>query len=180
MLNQPEQHEQHVDTPALRIVTCAECEVWASTCDAQKHALDAAEQDMNNLEREIRKQRRIIAKLNAELAAERKDHPKYTDALDVFHYWVTTLGKNAKTTKFTEQREKAVLKALQHYTKRQLALAILGAKYCAYIGDNGVTHNDLELVCKKVENFIMRYQAYRANRGLPPVNEEEDSSAPSG
>lgn len=174
-----EQPIMPLEQPVLRIVTCEECEVWRQTADAQKHALDCAEGDLQNLEREVRKQRRIIAKLNAELAAARKDHPKYADAQEMFHYWVKQLGKNPKTTKFTEDREKAVLKALEKYSKRQVAIAILGAKYTAYVDDKGIAHNDLELVCRgsKLEKFIQRYQAYRLNQGLPPVDEEEPPSS---
>lgn len=180
-------------TARLRLVDCSnpECEacrvendLMRSTLESQKAAIDAqADQlerlgdggeDLKNAEKEIRKLRRTVGRLNAELAHARKEDPKYADAADIFDYWRKELGK--PRAQFTDDREKAVLKALGHYSKRQLALAILGAKYAASVGDNGVRFDDLELVCRgsKVEAFIARYQAWRVRQGLQPVLEVLD------
>lgn len=176
----------------LRVVDChnPECEhvrleasVMRDMLDSQKDAIEQQAnelerlrdggEDLRNAEREIRRLRRINTKLHNELADKRRMDPSYELALSIFEYWKRETGRTDRT-KFTEDREKAVLKALQNYTPRYLALAILGAKYAASTGDNGVRYDDLELIARgaKPESFVARYQAWRVRQGLQPVPEE--------
>lgn len=180
--------EEHREQVRLRLVECVQCEaafteaaqlkemyreqsVQVVAMAARIEQLEDGE-DLRNAEKELRKLRRFNGRLQAELAQQRKEHPKYAEAEEVFQYWKKTLGK--PRAQFTEDREKAVLKALEKYTQRQIAIAILGAKVAAYRDERGVTHDDLELIVRgrKLEGFIDRYQAWRRNQGLEPVNEE--------
>lgn len=134
-------------------------------------------EDLRNAEKELRKLRRFVGKLQAELAAQRKEHPKYAEAQGIFEYWKKTLGK--PRAQFTEDREKAVLKALEKYTPRQIAIAIHGAKVAAYKDERGVLHNDLELIVRgrKLEGFIDRSAAWRRNNGLEPFDQGSNDGA---
>lgn len=172
----------------LRLVECPSCaeylreiEVITSTMVSQKAAVDALTdqverlqdgEDLRNAEKELRKLRRFIGKLQRELADQRREHPKYAEAEAIFQHWKKEIGK--PRAQFTEDREKAVLKALEKYSPRQIAIAIVGAKVAAYRDERGVVHNDLELICRgrKLEGFIDRAQAWRLSQGLAPYAEE--------
>lgn len=173
----------------LRLIECKSCHdyltelsVAQSTMESQKAAIDALTrrleqmedgEDLKHAEKEVRKLRRTIGRLNAELSKARKEDPAFADAQEVFDYWRKECRAGSARVKLTDDREKAILKALTHYTKRQLAFAILGAKYAASVGDNGVRYDDIELIARgsKVEAFGARYAAYRARHGLPPIPE---------
>lgn len=137
-------------------------------------------QDLVLAEKEIRRLRRQIGKLNAELADKRRADPRFADAQEVFDYWRKECGK--PRSQFTEDRQKAILKALESYTKRELALAILGAKHAPHVNAAGVVFNDVELACRgsNPERFADRYRAYRRSHGLPPLPEDVNDGSGEG
>lgn len=84
------------------------------------------------------------------------------DPVDVvFRYWQQTCKH--PTAKLTSDRQSKVRARLRDgYTVKQLLQAIDGAAVGAFVNDNGVRFDDLELICRngsKVESFIARATA---------------------
>lgn len=84
----------------------------------------ATELDARALELDLRKARREIARLKAELTKQRTTSPSAQAAEALFRYWLAVRGKNPKTTVFGEKRRKALLGALEHYDAEYIARAI--------------------------------------------------------
>lgn len=58
------------------------------------------------------------------------------------------------------------------YTVEQIRQGIDGAAVAAHVSENGVTHDDIELICRngsKLDSFIARAKANVSGRSLSAV-----------
>lgn len=77
----------------------------------------------------------------------------------IFDYWVSVMGKNAKT-KFSDERKRKIKQRLKSFTADQIKLAIDGCSRSDWhMGDNPqeAIYDDIELICRNdtnLEKFI--------------------------
>jgi hypothetical protein len=124
-------------------------------CLAARKEQVQAEADLRGAERELRRVRREVSGLRAELSRQRNNSPEAYRAKAIFRYWKARCGKTDRNV-FGEKRQKMVLARLKEHDAQYIARAIDGAAVGAFIGDNGVKHDDLELICRdetKLERF---------------------------
>jgi len=103
---------------------------------------------------------------------EEKEEKYSVKARAVFDHWVSVMGKN-KATKFpsTSKRYRAVIARLKEgYTVKQLCLAVDGCRRTPHNmgqNDRNQKFNDLELICRSVENVerFMERATVRAPAG---------------
>lgn len=86
---------------------------------------------------------------------------------DLFAYWQTRCEHpDAKFS--SDRRTKIAARLKDGYTDEQIRLAINGAALAPTIGDNGVVHDDIELICRsgaKLDSFIARAKAKAKTNG---------------
>lgn len=80
---------------------------------------------------------------------------------DCFAYWQDRCNHSqAKLT--TDRRRKIEARLREGYTVEQIRAGIDGAARAAFVGENGVRHDDIELICRnatKLDSFIARATA---------------------
>lgn len=94
---------------------CQRCDYERRRADAHERRADSAGTAYHDLDREARNLRRRVATLETELAKQREDDPDMSTAKAIAARWVEESGRNPKTTKFTDKRQKAVLARLRQY-----------------------------------------------------------------
>jgi len=137
------------------------------TCSQALQERLQAEADLQGVERELRKSRREVARLKTELNKQRTQSPEGYRAKAIFRYWVARCEKNASTV-FGEKRQEKVIARLHEYPADYIARAIDGLAEGAYTGDNGMRHDDLELVCRD-ETKLEKYHALAELVGAPTL-----------
>jgi hypothetical protein len=130
-------------------------------CDRVQRRFKALLVDFENAEVELRAKRRRITELEGKLAGKHKADPKASNAQAVFEYWRARL--HPKAFKLEGRRLKAVLDRLNDgWSVADLRRAVDGAVFDAYVGPNGVRHDDLEFICRDETNlrkFLQRADA---------------------
>lgn len=106
--------------------------------------------DLENCEVSLRAERRKCAALKKELEKQRRDDPKMKEADRVFDHWCQVIHPNARRRPvFGERRVKVVLARLREgHTVSELCRAIDGCAVGAFTSENGIRHDDLELICR--------------------------------
>jgi hypothetical protein len=93
--------------------------------------------------------------------------------LSLFSYWRTQCGH--PTAKLKRDRERKIIARLREgYTEADIRRAIDGAAKHAFVNENGVRFDDLELICRssaKLEGFIERASASAAGAQQATVAE---------
>lgn len=142
-------------------------------CAAHAARAEAIEADLLSAERDLRKARRTIRALEAELRKQREDSPEGRVARALFRYWCARLDKNSKRTKFGEKRQKAVIGRLKDgYEPAYIARAIDGLAVGAWTNpETGVTYDDLELVCRNEVNLERFHRVAQATNAPTLVGE---------
>ena len=128
---------------------------YCNRCATHVARAEALEADIVSAERDLRKARRAIRALEAELKKQREDSPEGRVARALFKYWCARLDKNPKRSKFGEKRQKVVIARLKDgYLPSYIARAIDGLAVGAYTNpDTGLRYDDLELVCRNEVNL---------------------------
>lgn len=167
--------EPNPDQRHLRIVECAGCEALGKQTEDMGTAL-------LDMERDLKRHRRRIAQLEAEIAKGLVDDPSHLLAERIFEFWRVQTGRTRRTV-FDVDREKAVLTGLKLLGKgygedlapRALGAAIIG---CARLGHTdphtGVKHDQLTMICRNwtmIEKNLERYFQWMAQSGQTPVIE---------
>lgn len=151
------------EQPTLRVVTCEECERLRGTLQA--HLEEIAERDT-----EITRLRRANATLRSQMRDKFREDPNHDVARELFEFWREQCGHDRAS--LGPGRLKPLLARLKEppggfaeNRAREIAMAILGAKYDAFVSANGQRHDDLELICRTevhLERNIKRYLARKA------------------
>lgn len=131
-----------------------------------------AEEDLRGAERELRRVRREVTGLRSELNKRRSDSPEAYKAKALFRYWVARCDKNAKRTVFGEKRIKAVMARLGDHDTEYIARAIDGLAVGAFINEQGVKYDELELCCRDevhLERFYEMAERFQAPTLMGPV-----------
>lgn len=151
-------------------VPCPQCQVWQETCESQREAIQALQEDVANMERDLRKQRRQYTALLNKRNKERREGEKYEVAFEIFEFWRKKCRPRAKS--FDDARCDAVLARLKDYEPRYICEAIVGAAVAANRNhSNGVVYNELTLICRDaahLEDFHQRYENWKAQQCSSP------------
>lgn len=94
-------------------------------------------EDLARWQGEVNRLLRENSRLKTELAKQRDERPEAKAARELFDYWVQSLAKNEKTTKYTEDRQKLLLTALKTYTADELRKAFDGLALRPHAGARG-------------------------------------------
>jgi hypothetical protein len=131
--------------------------------------------DFENAEVELRAKRRRITELEGKLADKQKHDPRAQQAQEVFEYWRDRL--HPKAYRLEGKRLKNVLDRLNDgWPVDELKRAVDGAVFDAYVGANGVRHDDLEFICRDESNlrkFLQKADAAEAKAENPDDGEPE-------
>ncbi len=140
--------------------------VTCLACQQMQDAMEAQAEVIGGLERELRGKRLTISRLEKELAEAMDKHPLAREARECFDFWNREV-KNGRAKGFSGKRKSNVLARLsdkpQSFTVEDIKRGCLGAKHDAFVGGNGVRHDDIELICRdpaKLQSFIDRYDAW--------------------
>ncbi len=126
--------------------------------------------DLQHAEQQIRVMRRAIASLQRDLEEKEGADPRFNDAKDVFEHWRAVVHPGSDRVVFGPKRRKAVLARLKEgHTVDELKRAIDGYAADAYVGENGVRYDDLELICRdetQVAKGVARADAADRRQGI--------------
>lgn len=124
--------------------------------------------DLENAEVALRVERRKVKALQKELEQRQLQHVKAAEIEEVFLYWRQVLRGDSPRVKLGTKRRKVIAGRLDDgHTVQDIKDAIDGASFDAFVGANGVRHDDIELICRdevKLENFIARGRAVRERK----------------
>lgn len=141
--------------PQLRVVDCEECERLRLQRDALLTELETVKADLDQKRRQLSERRNIDRKA-LQTAQD------YEVAEKLFEYWKEQCGH--PRAKFGPARQKALYKAMEFATPREIATAIKGAAVAAWVDEKGVRHDGLSLICRdeeKLDNFTERYERWK-------------------
>jgi hypothetical protein len=139
----------------------ADCE----GCAKLRRELEGALTDLEAAQEELKTKRRQLTERKNFETKQRRTHEQHEVVEKLFEYWQEQCGH--PKAKLGPAREKALLKALELHTPREIAMAIRGAAVGAWVDEKGVKHDGLPLICRdeeKLENFIGRYEAWKARQ----------------
>ncbi len=166
--------------PELRLVGCPDCERKDRECERKDRQMASMQIDLDNHDARHKADMRIIEQLKTDRAERLRADPQWSLAMELGRYWIEECGKDPKKTALGMKRIPLVLARLKERQRmgaenpaRDVAKAILGAKYDAFVNSKGVPQNDLALICRdeeKFESFIDRFERYRARHGSGSAN----------
>lgn len=133
-------------------------------CSELKKHIELLNADLENAEKDLRKQRRALTALHTKYSKLFSEHPSAPDVKAVLTYWQQVISPTSKIP-LDGIRAQKVLARLRDYTVWELCRAIDGcAQSDWHMGRDpktqGKAHNDLELICRDeahVDRFIARY-----------------------
>jgi hypothetical protein len=118
---------------------------------------------MVDAESDLAQKRREISTLRAQLTKQERAKVEMVHVQAIFDFWVIACRKDPARVRLTDERVKAVSKALREKrTVADLQLAVEGAARDAFVNAKGKRFDDLELICRKCEDFMDRADACRA------------------
>jgi hypothetical protein len=136
----------------------ADCE----GCAKLRRDLERALADLESAQEELKLKRRQLTERKNFETKQRRTHESHETVEKLFEYWQEQCGH--PKAKLGATREKALLKALELHTAREIATAIRGAAVAAFVDERGVKHDELELILRnevKLESFIARYERWK-------------------
>lgn len=133
---------------ALHLVDVSTGEKQPATTSAYMERIAELESDLSSAERELRKSRRLVKRLQTIQDHERESYPQRELVYRLFEWWKTKSGH--KKSMLTPDRFDAIKRALDWgYTPKQIAMAIAGCAAHPYRSDDGVVHDDLTVALRK-------------------------------
>lgn len=139
------------------IVGCIECGAVHGPASA---LLTELQEDVGNLERELRVKRSQIKSLKHEQDQSLKQSPYYPAAMRVLNNWASLCAPNTRELTGGGRLEKCIARLKGGFTEQDLDLAVLGYSRFPYVGKNGRIHlgtkkqwfADAELIFRTPQN----------------------------
>lgn len=161
---------------------CPTCEMERAAAEKYKEQRDRLEEqlrqkdeDLENVEKALRAERRAKKLAMQDRDAKRKADPHWTTARDLFEFWAKKTHPDTwRQLVFGPSRQAALLSRLRELDgkvenpPRYIAEAIMGAVVEPYVDRRGKTFNELELICRnevKLQDFRDRYRLWREKQG---------------
>ena len=121
-----------------------------------------AEQDMRNLEKDLRSWRDKYDRLLKDKDEERMGDPQRPQVLEVFDYWREKCRH--MNSRFDGKRFDLIKTRLRDFSVEELKMAIDGASVDAYVDPKGKRHDRLGLIlesAERVEDFANRWHRWQ-------------------
>lgn len=122
--------------------------------------------DLRMAEAEIRKLRRKVGKLESDERERRRTARERPMVEEIFAYWVDRMGKNPKTTKLGDKREKAIVARLREGRDVEYFRQAIDGFSRFRPERDGRVYDDIELLCRD-EVRLERYYGLGANIRSP-------------
>lgn len=151
--------------PALKLVPNEDGEIVHDACGEcarLRGVVFDKEQDLRNLEKDLRNWRDKYDRLLKDKDEERMSDPQRPQVLEVFDHWRERC--NHKNSRFDGKRFDLIKTRLRDFTVEELKMAIDGASVDAYVDPKGKKHDRLGLIlesAERVEDFCNRWHRWQ-------------------
>jgi hypothetical protein len=151
--------------PALKLVPNEDGEIVqdaCAECARLRGMVFNGEQDMRNLEKDLRSWRDKYDRLLKDRDEERMADPQRPQILEVFDHWREKCRH--PNARFDGKRFDLIKTRLRDFTVDELKMAIDGASVDAYVDPKGKRHDRLGLIlesAERVEDFANRWHRHQ-------------------
>lgn len=133
-------------------------EVLCTGCESRAAQVARLQEDLENIEKELRRLRATISRLRGEHHKKLRANPRAADADRVYVHYREQLQPKARE-KCPDDRFQLILDRLRTFSVDELCTAIDGAVADAFTDEKGKRHDSIELIFRdtgKVYDFIGR------------------------
>ncbi len=163
----------NVDAHTGELIDPAGCE----QCERLAAELRQANHDVAVAETELRRQRRSIGALRAQLADKHRNAPNAAEVRRVLEHWQRRCGHPRAAVPLDGKRAAVVRKMLAEFDADKLCMAVEGAARMPFVGPHGRQaeagngarrFDDIELICRD-ETQVEKFVAFATADETPPV-----------